>query len=159
MIKKASILTILMMFLAAGTIGQPFSVVKDIDILEDKYLVLEMDYPHMIDTLSIIEIYQVDEKHARILYSKDGIYCEAIVNRDRKDMILVATAVAIPGDQVPDIVMDVFREGDYGSWNIDNTLAMRTPYGPWFYAIDVSKDDTYLRLFYDDTGNYKKSPY
>jgi hypothetical protein len=159
MIKKSTLIPVIFALLTAGMSGQPFSTVKDVDILEDELLVLDLDYPHRFDTVAILGAFPLGEKHTRIIYNDQGIYCEAIVNKDRKDLLLVATAVEIPRSEVPDIVMHVVRDGDYGSWNIDRTLAIRTPYGPWFYAIDVTNNSDEERLFYDERGGYVDPPY
>ena len=159
MMKRTTLLTFFIGLLILGSSAQPFSTVKDVDILEDELLVLDLDFPHRFDTVAILGAFPLGEKHTRIIYNDQGIYCEAIVNKDRKDLLLVATAVEVPRSEVPDIVMDVVSDGEHGSWAIDRTLAMRTPYGPWFYAIDVKKDGKETRLFYDERGGYVDPPY
>lgn len=139
--------------------AQPFSEIVDIDLLSNEEVVLVREHPHMLDTLRIIDIYDIDGKHSKIAFYEEGIYCEAIVNSERKDLMLVATGVGIPQDEVPEIVMDVVKEGDFGSWEIYNTMVMRTPYSPWFYAIDVRQDSVHLRLFYNSKGVMKNAPY
>lgn len=159
-ILKIILLTIPMYFLTGIFVkGQPFSEIVDVDILANKEVVLVREHPHKLDTLRIVEIFDIDDKHSKIVFYEDNIYCEAIVNSERKNLMLVATGVGIPQEEVPDIVMDVVEEGNFGSWEIYNTLVMRTPYSPWFYAIDVKQDSVHLRLFYNSKGSVKEAPY
>jgi hypothetical protein len=139
--------------------AQPFSQIRDVDILADQRIVLHLDYPRQYDTLKIIRMKQISPKHTRISYIQHGIYCEAIINSDRKDMLLVASGVAIPEEEVPGPVLAAFEKSDYGDWKITGILAMRTPYESWFYAIDAEYGDTFLRLFYNELGAPVNAPY
>lgn len=152
-------ITILLLMSVFRLPAQPYSQIRDVDILADKQIVLHLDYPRQYDTVKIIGMNQISPKHTKVSYLQHGIYCEAIVNSDRKDMLLVATGVAIPEEEVPGPVMAAFKKSEYGDWKITNTLAMRTPYGSWFYAIDTEYGDTFLRVFYNELGAPINAPY
>lgn len=139
--------------------GQVFSDIEDIKILADKRIVLEKENPYYFDTLVVKEVVKLNNKHSKIIYQDKGTYCEAIVNSNRKEMMLVATAVEMPQNQIPKIVLDAYKRSKYSSWHIQKTLAMRTPYSPWFYALDISKEDRIKRIFFNELGAYKPPPY
>lgn len=155
------ILTFMTLWLATAIqiTGQPYSEIRDVKILEKQHIVLEREYPRGFDTLEILGHSRISYKYEKIIYREKGVYCEAILNTGYDDMMLVASGVAVPEKEMPGPVMDAFRKSEYGSWKIVNTLAMRTPYDPWFFAIDVQRGDTFLRIFYNKLGTIKKSPY
>ncbi len=139
--------------------GQAFTEIKDVDILSKQHLVLETQFPLRFDTVEILGTTPLRGRLTKVSYLDEGAYCEVILNSDRKDMLLVAMGVYIPGTEVPGPVLDAFRKSEYGNRDVTASLAMRTPYGPWFYAVDVNRGDTVLRLFYDELGHPKKAPY
>ncbi len=93
------------------------------------------------DTLVVKEVKELNDKHSKVIYEDEGIYCEVIVNSHRKDMLLIATAIEKPQDQIPEIVMEAFKQSEFSSWQIEKTLAMKTPYDSWFYAFDISQNN------------------
>ncbi|MDA3943209.1 MAG: hypothetical protein PF694_06675 [Bacteroidetes bacterium] len=139
--------------------AQSFTEIKDVDILADSRIVLEKVNPSVFDTLVVKDVMELNDKHSKVIYEDEGIYCEVIVNSHRKDMLLIATAIEKPQDQIPEIVMEAFKQSEFSSWQIEKTLAMKTPYDSWFYAFDISKNNKNERLFYDELGAYKSPPY
>jgi hypothetical protein len=140
-------------------LGQAFTDIKDVDILENQRIVVEKENPYLFDTLRILDVTKVDNKLSKITYLDEGIYHEAIVNDERKDMLLIATAIELPKERVPEIINDILTDEKYKNWNKDKILMMKTPYESWFYAIDMSNGDEHQRLYFDKLGAYKIPPY
>ena len=106
--------------------GQAFTEIRDADILSEKHLVLKTQYPLRYDTVEILGPKPVSDRLTKVSYLDEGVYCEVILNSDRKDMLLVAMGVYVPGAEVPGPVMDAFKRSDHGDWDVTATLAMRT---------------------------------
>ncbi|MFW5886804.1 MAG: hypothetical protein ACOCUL_03520 [Bacteroidota bacterium] len=140
-------------------IGQEYTVIKDVEEIEKHKYVLEREYPLSFDSLKIHAVYKIDDKHSKITYSEKGVYSEVTVNSAKKDLLIIAKAVEIPNENVPKVVMDGLKESKYGDWEIDKTFKVRKPFTGWFYGIDVSKNDEYLRVYYDELGQYQQAPY
>jgi hypothetical protein len=139
--------------------GQAFTDIKDVDIIEGQQIVVEKENPYLFDTLLIIDVIKVNSKHSKITYADEGIYHEAIVNDQRKDMLLIAIGVELSEEQVPKIIQDILQDEKYKNWKKDKVLMMKTPYESWFYAIDMSDGEKHQRLFFDELGAYKPPPY
>jgi len=156
---KTLILNILILLTSYHIVGQAFTNIKHVDIIADQKIVIEKENPYLFDTLRILDVIMIDDKHSIITFKDEGIYHEAIVNDKRKDMLLVAIAVELSKEQVPEIIENVIKDDKYKNWNKDKILMMRTPYESWFYAIDMSDGDEHQRLFFDKLGAYKIPPY
>ena len=159
-IMKKKILYVTILLLSWGYVsGQAFSEIKDVDLINEKTILMERDFPSHFDTIAIMDIVPIDNDHSKIIYYDSDIKCEAIVNTDRKDMFLVATAVEIPRDEVPDFIFNAMQDTDYAAWKVENTYVMKTPYENWFYAIDVTTNEKQERIFFNRSGGLKKRPY
>jgi hypothetical protein len=75
--------------------AQSFTEIKDVDILADSRIVLEKVNPSVFDTLVVKDVMELNDKHSKVIYEDEGIYCEVIVNSHRKDMLLIATARSV----------------------------------------------------------------
>ncbi len=145
--------------------AQEHSTIKDVDILEKQKIVLMKDYPHIFTGVEIKDVQKINSKHSKVIYENDNQQYEAVVNSDRKDMLIVATSRVINEKEMPSIVMDAFQSSEYKNWNIEKTFEVTAPNSNLFYRIDVSEKksgdekDKIESLFYTHMGAYKKPPY
>lgn len=152
-------LVIIAILAVSPLLAQNYTPIEDVDLLNKHKGVLIKENPHLIDELKIERADQINEHHSRIVYYDDGVYHEAIVNSDQKDLLLIATFREIQKNTLPKIVFDAMKQSEFGDWSIKKMYKVTTPYEGWFYAIDVVKDNKIKRLFYSDLGQYKKPLY
>ena len=81
---KTLILYILILLTSYHIMGQAFTDIKDVDIIADQKIVVEKENPYLFDTLLILDVIKIDDKHSKITYMDEGIYHEAIVNDQKK---------------------------------------------------------------------------
>jgi len=145
--------------------AQEYSVIKDVDVLEKEKTVLKEDYPHVFIEVEIRDVQKINDRQSKVFYQKGNQQYEAVVNSGREDLLLVATSRVINEKEMPNIVMDAFKNSKYNSWNIERTFEVTTPYTSVFYRIDVSKENIadekkkFESLFYTHLGQYEKPPY
>lgn len=158
-IMKKLIIALILMISWGYSSGQAYSEIKDVDMINEKSILIERDFPSHLDTIAIMDVKPIDKDHSKIIYYDSDIRCEAIVNTGRKDMLLVATAVEIPIDEVPGYIFKAKKDTDYANWEVLKTHAMKTPYENWFYAIDVEKNEKTERIYFNRFGGILKKPY
>lgn len=143
-----------------NAVAQEGAQIKDVDILEEQKKVIMEDYPFHFENVKITNVEQINSKHSKVYYIQDSINYEAVVNSNRKDMLLIATAREIPIAELPDIVKDVFKASENGSSSIIKAFIVTTPYSSGFYRIDFKGDEKELEsIYYDKLGQYQKPPY
>ncbi len=152
-------LVFIFMLSVSQLFAQPYSSIEDVDILEQQKDVLRQKYEHEFDELDILGGNRIDEIHTMIAYKKDGIYHEAVLNSERNEMMLVSTAAHIPVEDVPDVVMNAFKDSEYGNMEIVKTFQVDTPYGEDFIRIDVKEDDETERVYFNELGVIQKDLY
>jgi len=157
MMKK--IIIVLITLIAAPLFAQKHTAIEDVDLINAHKSALIKEYPHLIDKIKIERVDQINEHHSKIVYYDDGVYHEAIVNSDRKDLLLIATFREIQKSTLPKIVFDAWKQSEFGDWKTEKMYKVTTPYDGWFYSIDVVKDNKTKRLFYSDLGRYKETLY
>lgn len=143
---------------SSNLFAQQGTQIKDVDELKKEDKVLIESYPHVFKGVEINKVERLNSKHAKIYYSVEGNEFEAIVNADRKDLLLVATCRVIKNDELPDIVKDVFTKDVKGK--IEKAYEVTTPYTAEIYRIDYVKKDGELKsIFYNELGAVQKAPY
>ncbi len=153
----------LLLFLLTVSMGQlfaqPYETIKDIDILEQQEEVLRQKYGHEFNDLEILGGDRINERYTLVGYKKNEIYHEAVMDSERKEMMLVSIAAEVPVDDMPVVVMNAFEDGQYGDLEVVKTFNVSTPYGENFFAIDVKKDETIERIYYNELGVRQKALY
>ncbi len=146
-----------------NAIAQPYSTIVSISELAKQKKVLVEDYPRVFNEEEINNIEKIDSKHSKIFYTRNGIHFEAIVNSDRKDLLLIATFEEISKNDLPKIVLYNFQNSNDGKSKIENAFIGTTPYTSDFYRIDIiektEKGNSVKSLFYDELGKYMVPPY
>lgn len=146
-------------FSASHLFAQPYSTIEDVDILEQQKDILRQKYEHEFDELDVLGGKRIDEIHTMIAYKKDGIYHEAVMNSERAEMMLVSTAAQIPVEDVPNVVMNAFKDSKYGDMEILKAFRVDTPYGEDFIRVDVKNDNETERVYFNELGVIQKDPY
>lgn len=153
-------LMIISLLLNLNVVAQEGVQIKDVDILEEQKKVIMEDYPLHLEKVNITNVEQINSKHSKVYYIKDSINYEAVVNSNRKDMLLIATAREIPISELPEIVKDVFKASENGSSLINKAFIVTTPYSSGFYRIDFNRNEKEMEsIYYDKWGQYQKPPY
>ncbi len=138
--------------------AQGHTQIKDVDELKTEDKVLVESYPHVFKGAKVNKVEKLNSKHSKVYYSVGGNEFEAIVNSDRKDLLLVATCKVIKNDELPQLVKDVFTKEVKGK--IEKSFSVTTPYSSEIYRIDYVKKDGELKsMFYDKLGAVQKAPY
>ncbi|MFW5645473.1 MAG: hypothetical protein ACOCZL_06130 [Bacteroidota bacterium] len=153
------ILIFVLFFSVPRIYAQGYTSIEDVDILEQQREVLKQNYEHEIDELEVLGGYRIDEIHTMIAYKKDGIYHEAVLNSERKEMMLVSIAAEIPVEDLPDVVMNAFRDSEYADKEILKSFRVYTPYGEDFIRIDVEDKDETKKIYFNELGVIQKDPY
>ncbi|MFW5820898.1 MAG: hypothetical protein ACOCWA_06390 [Bacteroidota bacterium] len=155
------VIAVVFIFTAPKLFAQPYTYtsIEDVDILEQQKDVLRQKYKHTFEELEILGGYRLDEIHTMIAYKKDGVYHEAILNSERKEMMLVSTAAEIPVSDVPKPVMSAFENSGYSDKEINKAFRVNTPFGEDFIRLDIKKDETVDRLYYTELGARQKELY
>ncbi len=162
--RQIMVCSILLLY-GLSTFAQEYSAIEDVDILEEQKTVLMRDYPHIFTGVEIKDVRKINSKHSKVFYENGNQQYEAVVNSDRKDMLLVATCRVISEKEMPEVVMDAFKNSKYENWDIIETFEVTTPDSGLFYRIDVSKNNTMNEkeeiksIFYTHLGQYRKPPY
>ena len=137
----------------------------DMDVSElkkEKEVVYE-NYPGLFKKEEINKIEKIDSKHSKIYYTRGKVHFEAVVNSDRKELLLVANCEQISPERLPDIVQGAFQRSEYGKLKIQQAFIATNPYSSDYYRIDVYRKDNkgvyYKSLFYTDKGLYMQAPY
>jgi len=160
-IKPGIILTSCLISMAM--LAQPGAPIENTDELAKQKTVITEDYPGIFKEEEINKIEKIDPKHSKIYYTRDHVNFEAIVNSDRKELLLIATCEEIPVDKLPKIVRDNFMRGKDGNSKIEKAFIATTPYSSDFYRIDFYKKgengSALKSLFYTDKGEYMVPPY
>jgi hypothetical protein len=152
--------TAMIFVFTAGTLfAQPYESIEDIDILEQQKDVLRQKYEHEFNEIDVLGGYQLDETHTMVAYMKNGIYHEAIMNSDRKEMMLVAIEAEVPVEDVPDVVINALENDNYDIDEVVKTFRVSTPYGENFYSVDMTEEDPGDRIYFNDLGVIQKAPY
>ena len=157
--KQLLFLAAILLLPSYSMLAQPYSTIEDEDILKNMREVLRTRYPLQWEDLQIGDSYQIDLNHSMLTYEKDGVYHEAIINSKRKEFLLIAIAVQVPEENVPHVVMQAFENGEHGDREVVKTFWVKTPYEEDYYALDVVKNDTTERLFFNPLGVTMVSPY
>lgn len=147
---------VFLFFISMSAVAQK----KDLGVVAEQKKVLIQNYPGLFveDEINIIE--KLDSKHSKIHYTRNNVNFEAVVNSNRKELLLVATCEEILEEQLPAIVKDAFLESKYRSSKIVKTFIVSTPYGSDFYRMDVNQKKKKIKsIFYTHLGTYKKPPY
>ena len=148
------------LLLSINVVAQEGAPIKDVGILEEQKKVLVQDYPHHFEKVNITNVEQFSPKHSKVYYTKEGVNYEAVVNSDRKDLLLVATAREIPIAELPAIVKDALKASENGSSPIKKAFIVSTPYSSGFYRIDINQNAKETKsVYYDKLGQYQKPPY
>jgi hypothetical protein len=154
---------ILLMLVSMKTFAQQGAPIKYVDQLEEEEKVLVHKYRNVFKEEEIKNVEKLDSEHSKISYTRNAINYEAVVNSNRKDLLVVATCQEIPVEKLPAIVKNGFQKSKYGSNNIEKAFSVSTPYSSNFYRIDVQlkekKEKSIKSLFYDDKGLFKEPPY
>lgn len=153
------LMVFIFVFSSSQLFAQPYTSIEDIDILEQQKDVLRQKYEHEFDELDVLGGYRIDEIHTMIAYKKDGIYHEAVLNSERNEMMLVSTAAQVPVEDVPDVVMNAFKDSEYGNMEVVKTFRVNTPYGEDFIRIDVKEGDETERVYFNELGVIQKDLY
>ena len=132
------------------------------ELKKEKEVVYE-NYPGIFKTEEINKIEKIDPKHSKIYYTRGKVHFEAVVNSDRKELLLVANCEQISPKRLPDIVRDAFHKSEYGMLKIQQAFIATNAYSSDYYRIDVYQKDPkgiyYKSLFYTDKGLYMNPPY
>lgn len=145
-------------FNSSNLFAQHSSQIKDVDELKKEDKVLVESYPNVFKGAEISKVEKLNSTHSKVHYLVDGNIFEAIVNADRKDLLLVATCELIKNDDLPQLVKNVFTKEVKGK--IEKSFAVTTPYSSQIYRIDYVKKDGELKsVFYDKLGAVQKAPY
>lgn len=143
---------------SANLFAQHATQIKDVDELKQEDKVIIESYPNVFKGAEINKVERLNSKHAKVYYSVDGNEFEAVVNADRKDLLLVATCKVIKNDALPQLVKDVFTKEVKAK--IEKAYEVTTPYSSEIYRIDyVEKDGTLKSIFYNELGAVQKAPY
>lgn len=143
---------------STNVFAQHATQIKDVDELKTEDKVLIESYPNVFKGAEINKVERINSEHAKVYYSAEGNEFEAVVNADRKDLLLVATCKVIKNDALPDIVKDVFTKEVKAK--IEKAFAVTTPYSSEIYRIDyVEKDGTLKSIFYNELGAVQKAPF
>ncbi len=159
------IVSSMLFFNGLNAFAQEHSVIRDVDVLENQKTVLKKDYPHVFTGVEIKDVQKINSSQSKVFYEKDNQQYEAVVNSDRKDLLIVATSRVINEKEMPNVVMDAFKSSEDKNRNIEKTFEVTTPYSSLFYRIDVSEKNkaqekkNIKSLFYTHLGQYKKPPY
>ena len=132
------------------------------ELKKEKEVIYE-NYPGIFKTEEINKVEKIDPKHSKIYYTRGKVNFEAVVNSDRKELLLVANCEQISPKRLPDIVQDAFHRSDYGKLKIQKAFIATNPYSSNYYRIDVYQKDSkvvyYKSLFYTDKGLSMDAPY
>ncbi len=139
--------------------AQPYSLIEDTDVLAMQEEVLKSEYPHVFEELEILDSYMINEHHSKITYKMDGIYHEAVMNHERKDLLLVAIAAELTKEQVPEVILNALRNSKYGNRELVQSFKVSTPFMEYFYAFDVAEKDTTRRVYLNELGVIQSKPY
>lgn len=156
--KKLLTITI---FLLSGflVIGQPYTKVQDVDLIEKHGVLILREYPEFYDKIVVQDVFIINDKHSKVTYLRENEPYEAIINYARKDMLLIATYKQLNKTEVPNIVLDEIKEGRYEDWDQEAYYQVTTPTSSEFYAVELSSGSKIQRVHFDDTGRFKTSPY
>lgn len=138
---------------------QPYSRIEDTDVIEEQQDVLRQKYPHYFEKLVIDSVILLDSKHSKICYAKDDVYHEAVVNRQRKDLMLVTVASELPLDGVPEVITRAFNDSKYKNNKIEKAFYVTTPYQEDYYALDIDVNGLTDRVYFDHLGVLQPDPY
>ena len=121
------------------------------------------NYPEVFSKVEIKRVEKLNNKHSKVYYTKGSSNFEAIVNSDRKDLLLIANCEEIAVKKLPAIVYDSFRQSEYGNYKIQKAFIVRIPYSSEFYRLDINEGNkdghSYKSIFFTDTGQYRTPPY
>lgn len=151
-----------MNFFSVCVYGQEGSKIRDMGMLEKQKQVMAETYPGIFTMDEIDSIKKLDEEHSMVSYRKFGRHYEAVVNSDRKDMLLVANCEEIPTGELPEIVRNAFSKSKDGGQAIHDAYIVTTPGSSDFFRIDFSDPENagiLKSVFYTDLGEYHIPPY
>lgn len=156
---KSTLLTIIVA-MSSLTFAQKGAEISDVDILAEQKGVVIEHYPGVFKSEEINKIEKINDKQSKIYYQRGGANFEAVVNSDRKDLLLVATCEEIPQSTVPDIVRVHFKKSKLGVNKILKSFIVKTPTSSDFYRLDIiNKDKQVASVFYDHLGMEMIAPY
>ena len=135
----------------------------DVDELKKEKEVVYENYPGIFKKEEINKIEKIDPKRSKIYYTRGKVNFEAVVNSDRKELLLLANCEQISPERLPGIVQGAFHRSDYCKLKIQKAFIVANPYLSNYYRIDIYQKDNngvyYKSLFYTDMGLYMDPPY
>ena len=155
-------LLIFLSFIGMNTYAQIGSQIEDVDVLAEQKRVMIENYPGQFREEEIIKVEKKGSKRSIIYYTRNNVNFEAVVNSDRRDLMLIATCEEIPESKLPAIVKDNFLQSKSGENKIEKVFLVTTPISSIFYRIDITPKGKYKKmksLFYSNRGSYMKPPY
>ena len=151
---------IVYLFIASQILAQKSIPIKDPLVLKSLDKVLVESYPHLYDTISVVEAFRIDDNYSKVIYSIEGRLKEEFIYDSDGDMVIIASLLEIPIVNIPLIVRDAFKAQNKGGWEILNAFEVRPNYGgAQYYGLELGKGEKLKRLYYDNFGNIHKGPY
>lgn len=149
-----------MILISSVTFAQKGAEISDVDILAQQKNVVIEHYPGVFKSEEINKVEKINDKQSKIYYQRGGANFEAVVNSDRKDLLLVATCEEIPQSKVPDVVRVHYKESKLGENKILKAFIVKTPTSSDFYRLDIMNNDKQVgSVFYDNLGMEMIAPY